>query len=117
MKKVARARVIRATGSGVVSQAEILVGGLEAQLPFSVEGINIPEGLHNRVAVPPPCHLKTRYLHLLLKPMTPWNVSIQKMSKASRTAQVLQSIHPSVNLLRAAIKLAKSFRAIKWETS
>lgn len=31
-----------------ILQAEILVGGLESQLPFSVEGINIPEGLHNK---------------------------------------------------------------------
>lgn len=31
----------------------MLVGGLEAQLPFSVEGINIPEGLHNKAIVTP----------------------------------------------------------------
>lgn len=40
-----------------ISQAEVLVGGLEAQLPFSVEGINIPEGLHNQPTAIL-CHLK-----------------------------------------------------------
>lgn len=41
-----------------ILQAEILVGGLEAQLLFSVEGINIPEGLHNKAKETAPCHLK-----------------------------------------------------------
>lgn len=41
-----------------ILQAEILVGGLEAQLPLSVEGINIPEGLHNKAKETAPCHLK-----------------------------------------------------------
>lgn len=58
-----------------ILQAEILVGGLEAQLPSSVEDTNIPEGLHNtpgRSVV-----LKTRrmYVPLPLEPLTPWHVS------------------------------------------
>lgn len=50
-------------GNGFIVQsnilrAEILVGGLEAQLPFSVEGINILEGLHNKAKGTASCHLK-----------------------------------------------------------
>lgn len=38
-------------------------------------------------------------------------------STASRTAQVSQSIYPSVYLLRDTVKIAKSFRATRCETS
>lgn len=40
-----------------ILQAEILVGGFEAQLPCSAEGINIPERLHNKHGVTS-CHLE-----------------------------------------------------------
>lgn len=93
----------------------MLVGGLEAQLPFSGEGINIPEGLQNKAIVTPQCHLKTQYLNVPLKPMSQWRLSIQK-SKANKIAQVLKSIYLSIYLLTDTIKIAKSFRTIQYET-
>lgn len=74
------------------------MGGLEAQLPFSVEGINIPKGLHNKPAATP-CHLKL----LVFTPASETHDSVVledlKKRKASRMAQVLkqnQSTHGSI---------------------
>lgn len=74
------------------------MGGLEAQLPFSVEGINIPEGLHNKPAATP-CHLKL--LVFTSASETHDSVAFEhlKKSKASSMAQVLkqnQSTQPSI---------------------
>lgn len=73
------------------------MGGLEAQLPFSVEGINIPEGLHNKAEKTPPCHLKLS-IYICL-----WNLWLNgvwafEMGKASRAAQALQPMYPPITL-------------------
>lgn len=63
--KLHKGKVFIVAESLHILQAEILVGGLEAQLPFSGEGINIPEGLHSKPAVP----LKTPSIYCCL-----WNL-------------------------------------------
>lgn len=72
------------------------MGGLEAQLPFSVEGLNIPEGLHNK-PMATPCHLKLS----VFTPASETHDSVafehSKKSKASRMAQVLKQ-NPSTYL-------------------
>lgn len=80
---------------------------MEAQLPFSVEGINIPEGLHNKPAATP-CHLKLLVFTSTSETHDLVAFEHSKKNKTSRMAQVkTKSIYPPVHLLRDTIKTAK----------
>lgn len=77
----------------------IFVGGLEAQLCFSGEGINIPDGFHNKPVVTP-CNLKPEVLPSPSETCDSMAFEYLKTSKDSKAEQGLQqnqSIHPSIN--------------------